>query len=116
MKVNLAKTLINKGIIRPRTRITAKCPVYAMGEMPADISLTLSVDRIAIDNDSVRFYATHNSGKRFAVGCEQVKVVDGMEPERLAAAYDIDRNGQIRLPGKKRGRKPKINILEESNG
>lgn len=117
MKVDLAKALVERGIINKTTRIIAKCPIMAMGDMPAEVELVLTVDRVVFEDGTIKFFSVHNSGRKYSVPCEQVEEVDGMRPERLAAAYDIKANGIQHVEGKKRGRKPKVNISsEEHNG
>jgi hypothetical protein len=113
MKVNLANALIAKGIINNTTRLIAKCPILTMGDMPGELSLVLNVDKIIVEDGTIKFHTSATSGKRYSIPCEAVEEIDGMHPERLAAAYDIKSNGFDKLSGKKRGRKPKINNLQE---
>ena len=113
MKVNLAEALISRGIINNTTRIIAKCPIITMGDMPSEMSIPLTVDRIIVEDGTVKFHSSAKTGKRYSVPCEAVEEIDGMAPERLAAAYDIKPDGSKKLEGKKRGRKPKINISSE---
>ena len=80
------------------------------------VEMTLTVDRAVIKNGLIWLDASNKAGKRFSVPCEQVKWIDGMNPVRLAAAYDIKPDGIKRSPGKKRGRKPKINTGEITHG
>jgi len=107
MKINLARALIQKGVISNNTRIVATCPISAMGHMPAYSNLSLTIDRIIIEEGTIKFYSSSNTGKKYSVPCEEITVVDGMPPERLAAAYDIKIDGANKPAGKKRGRKPK---------
>jgi hypothetical protein len=113
MKPNLASALIEKGIINTTTRIVAKCPIITMGDMPGEMSLVLTVDKIIVEDNTIKFHSSTTAGKRYSIPCEAVEIIDGMAPERLAAAYDIKPNGRVKLSGKKRGRKPKINNKEE---
>ena len=108
MKITLAKALIDRGIINTTTRIVATCPITAMGNMPAYDSIPLTVTRIVVEEGTIKFQSESKSGRRYSVPCEEVDIVDGMAPERLAAAYDIKSDGLLKLNGKKRGRKPKL--------
>lgn len=112
MKDTLAKALIDRGVLNTTSRIRAKCPIVTIGHMPSEATLMLNVERIVVEDGSFKFLSSATSGKRYSVPCEKVEMIDGMYPERLAAAYDIKPDGNIKLPGKKRGRKPKINIPE----
>lgn len=47
-------------------------------------------------------------GKKRSVECKFIDEIDGMHPERFALVYDIKCDGQEIIPGKRRGRKPKI--------
>ena len=112
MNNNLARALIDRGVINNKTRILAKCPVSAFGGMPTEESLTLTVDRVRHDEGQYMFVASHRSGRKFIVPSDKIIEVDGMEPTRLGLAYDIKGDGIKKAAGKKRGRKPRINTLE----
>lgn len=116
MKTELAKALIERGVINNNTRIVADCPVLAMGDMPAEVEMTLTVDRAYFEDGIIKFFASNKAGRRYSVPATKIKIVDGMDPVRLAAAYDIKPDGIKRLPGKKRGRKPKVNTGEITHG
>jgi hypothetical protein len=116
MKVTLANALINRGLMNPGVRLIAECPIPALGYAPATERLTLTLERIVDDQGVMKFITSHRSGRRYSVPCDKVITIDGMAPVRLAAAYDIKADGINRSGGKKRGRKPRINILEQENG
>jgi hypothetical protein len=107
VKQSLAEALIERGILNDNSRIWAHCPVLAMGNAPAEAYIPLTVDKFVYDEGTLKFQATHRSGRRYSIPCENIDNIDGMAPERLAAAYDIKSDGNLKLPGKKRGRKPK---------
>jgi hypothetical protein len=109
MQIELVKALIERGVINDSTCIVADCPVMVMGGMPADIELTLTVDRVQILDGTIRIYASNQEGRKYNVPAHNIKSIDGMDPIRLAAAYDIKPDGHRGISGKKRGRKPKIN-------
>lgn len=112
MKQSLAEALIQRGILANNSRIIAKCPIPAMGDMPAEQKLILTVDRIIFEGGTIKFHSVHKTGRKYSVPCENVEQIDGMHPVRLAAAYDIKPDGIKKVEGKKRGRKPKS--LQES--
>jgi|APCry1669188970_1035186.scaffolds.fasta_scaffold91714_1 hypothetical protein len=116
MKTSLAQALIDRGIINSTTRIIAKCPIFAMGNAPAEQTLPLTVNRVIYEADEIKFISTTRTGKKYSVPSSKVEMIDGMHPVRLAAAYDIKPDGLKRAPGKKRGRKPRINTQEQLNG
>jgi hypothetical protein len=107
MKIELAQALIERGILASNSRIYARCPIIAMGDAPASAVLQLTVDRVIAEEGTIKLHCHNKSGRRYSVPCEEVDNIDGMSPERLAAAYDIRPNGLVKMPGKKRGRKPK---------
>lgn len=111
MKVTLAQALIERGILANNSRIWATCPILAMGNAPTEAYIPLTVDRIVHEDGTIKFQAVHTSGRKYSIPCEEVDKIDGMAPERLAAAYDIKPNGNTKTAGKKRGRKPKA-LLE----
>lgn len=112
MNNNLARSLLERGVINNKTRILAKCPITAFGGMPTEELLNLTVERAHHEDGSYTFVATHRTGRKFVVPSEKVIEIDGMEPVRLGLAYDIKADGLKKATGKKRGRKPRINTLE----
>ena len=112
MNNNLARALLDRGVINNKTRILAKCPMMAFGGMPTEELLNLTVDRVHNDDGSYTFVATHRTGRKFVVPCDKIIEIDGMEPVRLGLAYDIKADGLKKAAGKKRGRKPRINTME----
>ena len=115
MKPILAQALTERGIINDNTRIRALCPVRLMGGAPATHDLTLTVDRVRFMDGAVIIDASHKDGRKFRVPAEQIYEVDGMEPTRLAAAYDIKPDGIKRIEGKKRGRKSRTGVYVSVN-
>jgi hypothetical protein len=107
LKKSLAEALITRGIINNKTRIIATCPITAMGHMPAYSSIQLTVTRIVAEDGAIKFHSESKTGRKYSVPCEEITIIDGMAPERLAAAYDIKADGLKKIDGKKRGRKPK---------
>jgi hypothetical protein len=116
MNIELATTLISRGIVNNKTRILARCPVPAFGGMPTEKLLFLNVDKVVSEDGTMKFISSHRSGRKFSVPIDKISEIDGMEPTRLGLAYDIKSNGSVRGAGKKRGRKPRINTLENING
>ena len=115
MKPILAQALTERGIINDNTRIRALCPVRLMGGAPSTHNLTLTVDRVMFMDDAVIIDASHKDGRKFRVPAEQIYEVDGMDPARLAAAYDIKPDGLKKIAGKKRGRKSKQGVYISVN-
>ena len=110
MKIQLAQALIERGILNNKSRVYARCPVLGMGNAPTEAVLALTVDRIITEDGTLKLHCVHTSGRRYSIPCEEVNNIDGMAPERLAAAYDIKPNGNTKSAGKKRGRKPKASL------
>ena len=110
MKVSLAQALIERGILNNTSRIYARCPITAMGNMPSEAVIPLTVSRIVAEEGTLKLHCIHTSGRKYSIPCEEVNNIDGMAPERLAAAYDIKPNGNTKSAGKKRGRKPKASL------
>jgi hypothetical protein len=116
MQNNLAQALIDRGVINTKTRILARCPITAMGHAPAEQSLFLTVEKVIHDAGELKFISSHRTGRKYSVPVDKIQQIDGMDPVRLAAAYDIKPSGDKRAAGKKRGRKPRINTLEQMHG
>lgn len=107
MKNQLAQTLAEKGLLNQGSKITAKCPITAMGHAPAEAYIPLIVNKVEILNEVTIFHSVTKEGRRYKISSEDISMIDGMEPERLAAAFDIKPDGGNKPAGKKRGRKPK---------
>jgi hypothetical protein len=116
MNIELATTLISRGIVNNKTRILARCPVPAFGGMPTEKLLFLNVDKVISEDGTMKFISSHRSGRKFSVPIDKIEEIDGMEPTRLGLAFDIKADGLKKGAGKKRGRKPRINTLESING
>jgi hypothetical protein len=108
VKVSLAQAVIERGILNNTSRIYARCPIVAMGDMPSEAVIPLTVSRIISEDGTLKLHCVHSSGRKYSIPCEEVDNIDGMAPERLAAAYDIKPTGNTKSAGKKRGRKPKV--------
>ena len=107
MKTELAKTLIQKGIIRERTTIEAY--YFAHGLSCADNSRVLGefyILRAKKRGDDFVF-DVFNGENAITVKAQDILSVDGMDEPRLAEAYMLTETGDIIPEGKRRGRKPK---------
>jgi hypothetical protein len=107
MRNELAQALAQRGVLGPGSRIMASCPVEVFGGVDVNKDLILNCERIRNDDGSFSIIASHRSGRRFNLQPDQVMTIDGMDPVRLARAYDIKETGQLSSPGRKRGRKPR---------
>ena len=110
MKISLAQALIERKILDINSRIIAKCPIITIGNMPGEAELVLTVDRVVVEDGAINFHSTAKSGKRYSVPYDKIMYIDGMAPERLAAAFDIKADGKPKPAGARRGRKPKATL------
>lgn len=109
MNNELASLLIEKQVIRKRrTRIRCICDVLAMGGIPIKADSTLIVDDIYCNSEgTITFKASSSNGRKYLVPASQIFEIDGMNPDRMAAAFDVKPDGSLKAMGKRRGRKPK---------
>jgi len=115
MKTKLAEALVLKGLLSAGTEVRAKHSAMGLG----------SVNNVIVENDfsivstkitdagEVKFrLADLRSGAPATVYAEAIQGIDGMDPERYAAVWDITADGGKAVVGKRRGRKPKNRQLE----
>lgn len=109
MKLNLAKTLYNKGLIRPDVEIETSYTTTAIGNInEIKVSGCFMIREIINENDKMKLLVSSvKDGHSRIVDIETVTSIDGMEPNRFAEVYDIKDNGENKDPVPRRGRKPK---------
>lgn len=106
MILSLYETLCDKKIINEGTKVTGKVIASGLGQTPQLVRKTAAVT--AVDKKGV--LVADNTGKCYQMLVQNIQEIDGMDPVRLASVYNIKANGQVKKPGKKRGRKPKTLI------
>lgn len=108
MKKQLAEALINKGIMKPGTLLYGQTETAGLGQILQMVPLELMME----DFDGNIFKCRDRLGKTYTMKVENVQEVDGMEPTRLASVFDVKANGDDKVVGKKRGRKPRIKTTQ----
>jgi hypothetical protein len=104
MKKQLAEALINRGIMKPGTLLYGYTQTSGLGQTLQTLPLELMMEEF----DGTTFYCRDRLGKNYTMHINDVQEVDGMEPTRLASVFNIKANGENKIAGKKRGRKPKV--------
>jgi len=108
MKKQLAEALINRGIMKPGTLLYGLTQTSGLGQTLQTLPLELMMEEF---NGTI-FYCRDRLGKKYTMHINDVKEVDGMEPTRLASVFNIKADGENKITGKKRGRKPKIKTTQ----
>lgn len=108
MKRQLAEALINKGIMQPGTLLYGYTQTSGLGQTLQTLPLELMMENF----DGEIFICRDRLGKKYTMHINDVKEVDGMDPIRLASVFDIKADGEKKIAGKKRGRKPKIKTTQ----
>ena len=108
MKRQLAEALINRGIMKPGTLLYGYTETSGLGQTLQTLPLELMME----DFDGDIFKCRDRLGKKFTMHIDDVKEVDGMDPVRLASVFDIKADGNKKVAGKKRGRKPKVKTTQ----
>lgn len=109
MKVELARALLERNVIRKETEITAryKAP-YMGGRDYAQLVGDFLIQRAVKTQDRVLFDATDVSqGRSYRIACEDVLRIDGMDMKRFAKIYNLTEDGTPTKAAKRRGRRPK---------
>jgi hypothetical protein len=108
MKKQLAEALINRGIMKPGTLLYGLTQTSGLGQTLQTLPLELMMEEF----NGTTFYCRDRLGKKYTMHIDDVKEVDGMEPTRLASVFNIKADGENKITGKKRGRKPKIKTTQ----
>lgn len=110
MDLNLAISLVNKGVLNEGTEIEARYRAAGLGGVgTVVVAGEFTIDRVGQAQDGrLVFEATSTAdGKKKWLPAEAITSIDGMEPARFAAVYNIKADGSGAKMGKRRGRKPK---------
>lgn len=110
MDTNLAISLVNKGVLVSGTEIEARYRAAGLGGVgTVVVSGEFTIDAVGKTPDgTLVFVATSTrDGKKKQLLAESITTIDGMEPARFAAVYNIKADGSGAKMGKRRGRKPK---------
>lgn len=117
MTPSLLKVLVERKIVAPRTEIDAfyRGRNIAGDNVVQQRGTFLIMDiRPMTDGSLVFDCANVIDGKRRTIASTQITGIDGMAPERLAANYYLDADGNPVPVGKRRGRKPRALIEAEA--
>lgn len=109
MHADLLRLFVERGVIKSRTEIDA---VYRGFDMGGDTLVraqgTFLVLGIVPTETSYNFTcASTIDGQRRMIAGASITRIDGMDPERLAANFNLTPEGVSVKVGKRRGRKPK---------
>lgn len=115
MNAMMIKKLIERDIIRQGTEIE----VFHYGHglsCQSDVLTkgTFSIQSASVISDGANIIFTGRSqetGKICRFESEQIMTLDGMTADRLAAIYSMTEDGEEIKQGKRRGRRPKAQIL-----
>ena len=122
----LLRNLINNNIIRPGTELAIlRAGIGLDGRRSASNFFVIGTDEkqerikanhivevynsMIDDHDKIVIEARSViDGKVFDIKPNDIQLIDGMKPKKLAYVYGYNEDGTQRKRGKKRGRKPKI--------
>ena len=104
MDRNLCETLVRKKLIAKGTKILTEIRRVGIGG-------AMSVKQTNLVIESINYFILTcidpETKHKHEIIHSQILDVDGMVPERLGKIFNINPDGTLRAPGKKRGRKPK---------
>ena len=115
MDISLATKLIAKNLINESTEVVARYRGSSisgdMNVVSTDIFSVVEVLEMVDDTILLSVQSTRDGHTR-RVFVTDVLEIDGMEPNRFAAVYNIKADGSAATVGKRRGRKPKDRTLQ----
>lgn len=115
MDNKLAEALIARNLLPAGTEVRAKYKAMGLGSVNnVLVSGDFSIAGHKVKEDgTIRFrLADLRSGAPTNVDAEAIEDIDGMDPVRFAAVWDITADGGKAVVGKRRGRKPKNRQIE----
>lgn len=109
MKVELARALLERNVIRKETEVTARYRAPYIGGIDyAHLVGNFLIQRAVKAADRVLFDVTDlEQGRQHRIPCEDVLRIDGMDLKRLSKIYNLTEDGTPTKPSKRRGRRPK---------
>ena len=110
MHAGLAETLVTKGIIVRGTEVEAKYLAKGLGCKENIVAQGdfMIVQAFRNEDGKIGFeMKSTKDGTSRKVLADAIVTIDGMEPERFAAVYNVKPDGGTKAAGKRRGRKPK---------
>lgn len=118
MNTNLIRKLVSAGVIRQNTEIDAFYKGVDMSGAPlARVRGTFFVRGLKINETAeLVIFDTISTidGSARTIMSNDVVYVDGMEVDKLASIYGFDAQGGKLVQGKRRGRKPRNRVIEET--
>lgn len=111
MDKTLTTKLIERGLINSETEVTARYKgIGVSGDLSVKGTEVFAVSKLLGEQqDLILFEVTSiRDGAKRNVSHRDIIEIDGMDPHRFAAVYDIKADGQNAVVGKRRGRKPKV--------
>jgi hypothetical protein len=110
MDSNLATSLVNKGVLVTGTEIEAHYRAAGLGGVGTVVAKgEFTIDSVGktTEGDMIFVATSTRDGRKQRILAEAVTSIDGMDPSRFAAVYNIKADGSGAKMGKRRGRKPK---------
>lgn len=108
MNSKLARTLVQRGIIRQGTILEAFQSAKSLaGVCDSHKLMTYAVLGAKATSDTVTFETIGTDREKYRVPCEFVQTIDGMKIKRVAASHELDEDGNV--VAVKRRRKTKEN-------
>ena len=115
MDNKLAEALIARNLLPAGTEVRAKHTAMGLGSVNnvlVSSDFSISGHKVKEDGTIVFRLADLRSGAPSSVTAEAIEDIDGMDPVRFAAVWDITAEGGKAVVGKRRGRKPKNRQIE----
>jgi hypothetical protein len=110
MQADLAEILITRGILLTGMEIESRYDTSTFdgaGKVSAHGGFMIQ-EIMHDDENNIEFLTVSvKDGHKRNITVESVLTIDGMDPDRFAAVYDIQSDGSNKAVGKRRGRKPK---------
>lgn len=118
MNPTVLTQLVTRKLINTNTELTCKYKGATIdGRAMANEQAIILVNNISFNEDLQKYVFTGKStfdGSAKQFDQDQIVEIDGMDPNRFARVFGISPVGGTIKEGKRRGRKPKNRIVEET--
>lgn len=110
MNTELAKRLVEKGLINTSTEVTAKYKTSSLDGANNIFGYQnfMVVQVLPLGESYMISLVSTVDGHKRTLPIESIVAIDGMAPARFANVYNIKADGTDIKLGKRRGRKPKV--------
>jgi len=114
MNLKLASVLVDRKLLKEDCEIDARYLANGLSSATHTVLGTFYIKSVDKQEETINFQVANvKDGTIRIVEARDIVAIDGMDPVRYAAVYNIKADGGKAVQGKRRGRRPKVMREEE---